>query len=116
MDIQKLHESALESSRKALFERFDPTAYIVYVLAQKSLESQSEGNIEDSEIDDNIKDVFSDFSKYYKAKNENAETSELLQSMMKSMKKIITELYYQSTATEKAMIKGAFPLDFFKNL
>ncbi len=103
MDFQKLNEIAMRDARNALVQRFDWQAFLVYSVALYN--SQNTPDIEDTEIDDNIKSVFSDFMQYYNKKKAGHDASREFSDMLISFKKIITELYYQSNAEEKSKIK-----------
>lgn len=68
--------------------------------------TQNVPDIEDTEIDDNIKSVFSDFVQYYNKKKSGQDASKEFQDMLSMFRKIITELYYQSNEEEKIKIKS----------
>ncbi len=103
MDAKKLHEAALESSRKVLVDRFDWEAYLVYTTAQRRLSEMDA--MPDSEVDESIREIFSDFVRYYKVKQSGADASAELSAMMLTTRRMITELICQGTASEKNIIK-----------
>ena len=103
MDFQKLNEMAMKDARNVLVQRFDWEAFLVYSIALNN--AQNVPDIEDTEIDDSIKSVFSDFVQYYNKKKLGHDASKEFQDMLSMFRKIITELYYQSNEEEKAKIK-----------
>ena len=62
MDFKRLNEYALETSRNELADHFDWSAFLVYSMAISNLDFNA-NDIEGTEIDDNIKNIFDDFSK-----------------------------------------------------
>lgn len=102
MDFQKLNEMAMRDARNILVQRFDWEAFMVYSMALQN--TQTMPDIDDTEIDDNIKAVFSDFVKYYTKKKLKQDASREFSTMLDSFRKIITELYYQSDSAEKEKI------------
>lgn len=106
MDFKKLNEYALETARNELTNHFDWNAFIVYSMAVNNLNNASSNDIEGTGIDDNIKNIFDDFSKYF-TKKSNGENSEAeLAKMLVTLKRIIIELFFQANSDEKAKIKN----------
>lgn len=103
MDTRKLHEAALESSRKVLVDHFDWEAYLVYSTAQRSLSELD--IVPDSDVDDSIKEIFNDFVRYYKVKQSGSDSTAELSAMMLTVRRMIAELLCQATAAEKIIIK-----------
>lgn len=104
MDFQKLNEIAMKDARNILIKGFNWEAFLVYSIAMQNM--QNVPDIEDTEIDDNIKAVFTDFVQYYNKKQSGHDASKEFSSMLTAFRKIITELYYQSDDKEKEMIKS----------
>ena len=104
MDFIKLNETALQSSRQALVQQFDWEAFLVYSIATQNLKAIQSEDIEGTEIDDNIKNIFNDFAEYYRKKNQGERSESELRKMLKTLKKIVVELYYQADTNEKQII------------
>lgn len=103
MDFKRLNEYALETSRNELADHFDWSAFLVYSMAISNLDFNA-NDIEGTEIDDNIKNIFDDFSKYYTKKNSGKNSDKELFDMLNTLKRIVIELFYQANLNERTKI------------
>ncbi len=102
MDFQKLNENAMTNARKALVEKFDPVAFLVYSTARQNLQN---GDIDGTEVDNSIRGVFSAFSAYYRKSTSGDDAENELKEMLDQIQKMLTELYFQTGTEGKTMIR-----------
>ena len=104
MDFKKLNETAMNNARRTLVERFDPNAFLVYSVAMHNLQGI---DIEETGVDDLIRDIFTAFSAYYKKTASGVDAGKERSEMLAQVKRMLTELYYQTDYEGKREIKRA---------
>lgn len=104
MDFKKLNEAAMSSARRVLLERFDPDAFLVYSAAMHNLQGI---DIEESGVDDSIRDIFTAFSAYYKKSASGADAAAEFSTVIEQVRRMLTELYFQADADGKNEIRRA---------
>ena len=104
MDFKKLNETAMSSARRVLVERFDPEAFLVYSTAMHNLQGI---DIEETGVDDSIRDIFTAVSTYYKKTASGADATAEFSTVIEQVRRMLTELYYQADADGKNEIRKA---------
>lgn len=102
MDFKKLSEHAMAEARKTLVDHYDPAAFMVYSVARQNLQGI---DLDGTEVDDSVRGIFWAFAAYHKKSVLQQERTEEFEMMMEEMRRMLTELYYQGTADERAALK-----------
>lgn len=87
----EMHQYAHSLAEMSLENGFDENAYLLKAVSEIAMHQQgiSVDLVPDSDIDEKINDLMQDFVSYY-----NMRTPETLERVMRTIRKIISEIYH----------------------
>ena len=98
MSDKELNNYALELANMSLENGFDENAYILKILAENAIKNENTkfDTIPESTVDERIEELMNDFIYYFNSKDLKA-----LQKVMKTIRRIISEIYHSANTREE---------------